>query len=79
MRGAPLSGKAPWAEDGVAAGGYAISYRESFATPSPEAYVTLLSDVISNDATLFMRADQVEAAWRLLVQVLDAWKGESRQ
>jgi glucose-6-phosphate 1-dehydrogenase len=51
-----------------------FSYRESFATPSPEAYVTLLSDVINNDATLFMRADQVETAWRLLMPVLDAWK-----
>ena len=51
-----------------------FNYRESFGTPSPEAYVTLLSDVINNDATLFMRADQVEAAWRLLMPVLDAWK-----
>ena len=51
-----------------------FDYRESFATPSPEAYVTLLWDVINNDATLFMRADQVEAAWRLLMPVLDAWK-----
>jgi glucose-6-phosphate 1-dehydrogenase len=50
-----------------------FNYRESFATPSAEAYVTLLSDVIDNDATLFMRADQVEAAWRLLMPVLDAW------
>jgi glucose-6-phosphate 1-dehydrogenase len=54
-----------------------FSYRESFATPSPEAYVTLLSDVINNDATLFMRADQVEAAWRLLMPVLDVWKASS--
>jgi len=51
-----------------------FNYRESFNTPSPEAYVTLLGDVINNDATLFMRADQVEAAWRLLMPVLDAWK-----
>jgi len=51
-----------------------FNYRESFATPSPEAYVTLLWDVINSDATLFMRADQVEAAWRLLMPVLDAWK-----
>ncbi|MGA3242625.1 MAG: glucose-6-phosphate dehydrogenase [Bryobacteraceae bacterium] len=50
-----------------------FSYKESFATPSAEAYVTLLWDVINNDATLFMRADQVEAAWRLLMPVLDAW------
>jgi glucose-6-phosphate 1-dehydrogenase len=50
-----------------------FNYRESFATPSPEAYVTLLGDIINNDATLFMRADEVEAAWRLLMPVLDAW------
>ena len=29
---------------------------------------------MKNDATLSMRADQVEAAWRLLMPVLDAWK-----
>jgi glucose-6-phosphate 1-dehydrogenase len=51
-----------------------FSYRESFATPSPAAYVTLLADVIDNDGTLFMRADQVEAAWRILMPVLHAWK-----
>jgi glucose-6-phosphate 1-dehydrogenase len=51
-----------------------FNYRESFATPSPEAYVTLLGDIINNDPTLFMRSDQVEAAWRLLMPVLDAWK-----
>jgi glucose-6-phosphate 1-dehydrogenase len=51
-----------------------FSYRESFSTPSPEAYVTLLGDVINNDATLFMRSDQVEAAWQILMPVLDVWK-----
>ncbi len=28
---------------------------------------------MKNDATLFMRADQVEAAWRLLMPVLEVW------
>jgi glucose-6-phosphate 1-dehydrogenase len=51
-----------------------FNYREGFGTPSPEAYETLLWDVIENDATLFMRADQVEAAWRLLMPVLEVWK-----
>ena len=27
-----------------------------------------------NDATLFMRADQVETAWRLLMPVIEVWK-----
>ena len=51
-----------------------FNYRESFAAPSPDAYETLLWDVMNNDATLFMRADQVEAAWRLLMPVLEVWK-----
>jgi glucose-6-phosphate 1-dehydrogenase len=50
-----------------------FSYRESFDSPSPDAYETLLWDVMKNDATLFMRADQVEAAWLLLAPVLEAW------
>ena len=52
-----------------------FSYRESFDAPSPDAYETLLWDVMKKDATLFMRADQVEAAWELLTPVLEAWQG----
>jgi len=50
-----------------------FSYHESFDAPSPDAYETLLWDVMKNDATLFMRADQVEAAWQWLMPVLDVW------
>ena len=50
-----------------------FTYQNSFATPSPDAYETLLLDVMKADATLFMRADQVEAAWQVLMPVLDAW------
>ena len=50
-----------------------FSYRESFEVPSPDAYETLLWDVMNNDPTLFMRADQIEAAWQVLMPVLDAW------
>ncbi len=41
---------------------------------TPEAYETLLLDVMEGDATLFMRADQVEAAWALLMPVIKAWE-----
>ncbi len=50
-----------------------FNYRESFSGPFPEAYETLLWDVVQNDATEFMRADQVEAAWKILMPVLDFW------
>ncbi|MCC7202209.1 MAG: glucose-6-phosphate dehydrogenase [Nitrospirae bacterium] len=51
-----------------------FNYHENFDVPSPDAYETLLWDVMKNDATLFMRADQVEAAWQLLMPVIEVWK-----
>jgi glucose-6-phosphate 1-dehydrogenase len=50
-----------------------FAYRDGFAVPSPDAYETLLWDVMNGDATLFMRADQIEAAWQVLMPVLEAW------
>jgi glucose-6-phosphate 1-dehydrogenase len=50
-----------------------FSYAEAFNRPVPDAYETLLWDVMVGDATLFMRADQVESAWRLLTPVLEVW------
>ncbi len=50
-----------------------FSYKEAFKVESPAAYETLLWDVMAGDATLFMRADQVEAAWKLLMPVLEVW------
>jgi glucose-6-phosphate 1-dehydrogenase len=51
-----------------------FSYREAFETTPPEAYETLLLDVIRGDATLFMRADQVEAAWSVVTPILNLWQ-----
>jgi glucose-6-phosphate 1-dehydrogenase len=51
-----------------------FDYDEAFDTP-PDAYETLLLDAIRGDATLFMRSDQVETAWRVVQPILDAWGG----
>ncbi|KFI22291.1 glucose-6-phosphate dehydrogenase [Nitrosococcus oceani] len=51
-----------------------FSYQEAFQTASPTAYETLLWDIMQGDATLFTRADQVEAAWRLLMPILNVWE-----
>jgi glucose-6-phosphate 1-dehydrogenase len=50
-----------------------FSYQDTFKTKVREAYETLLIDVIMGDATLFMRADQVEASWAALTPILNAW------
>jgi len=49
-------------------------YRDAFQTAYPEAYETLLLDVMLGDATLFMRADQVEKAWEVVAPVLEIWE-----
>jgi len=49
-------------------------YSDAFKVIPPEAYETLLLDVIRGDATLFMRADQVESAWKVVAPVLEAWE-----
>ncbi len=54
-----------------------FSYQEAFRSKSPEAYETLLADVMSADATLFMRADQVEASWSVLMPVLNVWENST--
>jgi glucose-6-phosphate 1-dehydrogenase len=39
-------------------------------------YETLIYDVMTGDPTLFMRADMVEASWRVVQPVLDAWAAD---
>ena len=40
-----------------------LSYADAFDQRSPDAYERLLMDVIRGNPTLFMRRDEVEAAW----------------
>lgn len=47
-----------------------FSYDEAFGH-IPEAYETLLADVVNGDQTLFVRADEVEEAWKLYQPILD--------
>ena len=48
-------------------------YKDAYTNDIPEAYETLLLDVLEGDATLFMRADQVEAAWKIVMPILETW------
>ena len=51
-----------------------FSYADAFRIRVPAAYETLLYEILAGDQSLFMRADQIEAAWTLLQPVLDAWE-----
>src|SRR6202167_1751031 len=52
-------------------------YKQAFGGGSREAYATLINDCIRGDATLFDRADSVEAAWGLVDPILEAWHNAS--
>ena len=50
-------------------------YADSFGkTAIPEAYERLLLDVLTGDAALFTRADEVETAWGIIDPILQAWE-----
>jgi glucose-6-phosphate 1-dehydrogenase len=51
-----------------------FQYRRAFGAGSREAYATLINDCVRGEATLFDRADSVEAAWALVDPILDAWR-----
>ena len=51
-----------------------FEYENAFAELAlPEAYERLLLDVLRGDSTLFMRNDELDAAWRFVTPVLDSW------
>jgi len=52
-----------------------FNYKDAYDGNEPEAYETLLLDVMEGNATLFMRSDQVEAAWKIIMPILESWEG----
>lgn len=50
-----------------------LSYAENFSVRYPDAYERLLMDVIRGNLSLFMRRDEVEAAWSWVDDIISAW------
>ena len=50
-----------------------FAYRTYFNIACNTGYETLIYDCMIGDATLFQRADTVEAGWRAVQPILDAW------
>jgi len=55
-----------------------MSFAEAFEVRNPDAYERLLLDVIRGNPTLFMRGDEVEAAWRWIDPIRRAWERDGR-
>jgi glucose-6-phosphate 1-dehydrogenase len=56
-----------------------ISFGEAFSVRYPDAYERLLMDTVRGNATLFMRRDEVEAAWSWVEPILDAWQANGEK
>ncbi len=50
-----------------------MSFAEAFSVRNPDAYERLVMDVVRGNPTLFMRRDEVEAAWQWVDPILEAW------
>jgi glucose-6-phosphate 1-dehydrogenase len=53
-----------------------FGYRTAFGEDPPSAYAVLLLDALRGDATLFTRRDGVEAQWRLITPIEEAWAAQ---
>jgi hypothetical protein len=53
-----------------------FAYKDWFPPSANVGYETLIYDCMIGDATLFQRADMVEAGWRIVQPVLDGWAAE---
>lgn len=56
-----------------------LSLTEEFEERYPDAYERLLMDVVRGNQTLFMRSDEVEAAWLWIETLLDGWKNGAQK
>ncbi|MFL5768782.1 MAG: glucose-6-phosphate dehydrogenase [Chloroflexota bacterium] len=53
-----------------------FTYGSAFSVDSPDAYETLILDALLGDASLFTRADEVEAAWSIVTPIIEEWSTE---
>jgi glucose-6-phosphate 1-dehydrogenase len=54
-----------------------MSFADAFGVRNPDAYERLIMDVVRGSQTLFMRRDEVEAAWDWIDPILESWAASS--
>ena len=66
--------KVPGAHMRVGNVNMSFRYADYFGTEPSTGYERLLYDCMTGDATLFQRADMVEAGWNVVQPIIDVWK-----
>jgi glucose-6-phosphate 1-dehydrogenase len=71
-----FNGKVPGTSTQVRPVRMHFGYDVEFGAYTPEAYERLLLEAMAGDATLFIRRDEVEAAWQIVDGIRSAWDGK---
>ena len=56
-----------------------LSFAETFGVGYPDAYERLVIEVLRGNQALFMRRDEIEAAWRWTDDILEGWQTERQK
>lgn len=74
-----ITSKIPGSSDSLQPVRMEFRYGTVFGADPPDAYERLLLDVMLGDSTLFNRADEVEAAWEVVMPFLEAWSEQKEE
>lgn len=68
-----INGKVPGSSTTIKPVAMDFSYKTTFNIDPPEAYERLIYDAMIGDQTLFIRGDEVEAAWQIIDPIEEGW------
>jgi len=71
-----FAAKVPGSEFQVRNVALAFEYESGFSEQPPEAYERVLLDALLGDATLFIRADEVDQAWTIVDPMLESFAAD---
>jgi glucose-6-phosphate 1-dehydrogenase len=69
-----IGAKVPGASQHLSSVDMSFNYNSAFGIVSPGAYERLIADCMIGDPTLFIRRDEIEASWRIIDSIRNAWK-----
>jgi len=69
-----LNGKVPGGQMNIRSVALDFLYKTTFHVEPPEAYERLIYDAVLGDQTLFIRGDEVEAAWAAIDPIVKGWE-----
>jgi glucose-6-phosphate 1-dehydrogenase len=69
-----IMGKKPGLAMAITPAELNLLYREQYGTELPDAYERLLLDVLAGERGLFIRSDELAAAWDIVTPLLKAWE-----